>query len=210
MVTGPPTRMPVTNPEFETVATPLFDELQVTTRPVSTAPETSRIVAISCTEARGVRDGDAGDTVTVATGGGVTVTVAEPSCPSLVATIVTGPPIVTAVTSPDEETVATPVFVELQVTARFASVFPCASRGDALSCTVPPTTTDEDGGETTTEATGGGGSVPPLQAMITVRQAATPVRRTRRKAGGPDTFFRACPVRRVGVSKGRTTFMELL
>ena len=79
MMTGPPTRIPVTNPEPETVATPLFDELHVTTRPDSTAPEASRIVALSCTTAEGVRDGDAGETLTVATGGGITVTVAEPS-----------------------------------------------------------------------------------------------------------------------------------
>jgi hypothetical protein len=207
MVTGPPTRIPVTNPEPETVATALFDELQVTTRPVSTAPEASRVVAESCTTAKGVRDGDAGETLTVATGGGVTVTVADPSCPSLVATIVTGPPMVTAVTSPVEETVATAVFVELHVTVRLARVPPWASRGVAVSCTVPPTMTDDDGGETRTDATGGGGSVPPLQAATTVRHAARIARRTPRR-GRFHAFFRGRAD--AGVWTRGTTFMELL
>jgi hypothetical protein len=173
MVTGPPTTRPITSPEFDTVATALFDELHVTTRPVNTAPDASRVVAESCTAARGVKDGDAGDTLTVATGGGITVTVAEPSCPSLEATIVTGPPIVTAVTRPVDETVATAVLVEVQVTVRFVRLPPWASRVVAESCAVPPTTIEDVGGDTSTEATGGGGSVLPLHAASTVRHAAT-------------------------------------
>lgn len=107
IVTGPPAATAVTSPAPETVATPLFDDVQDTTRPVRVAPEASRVVAVSCWTAPGVNVVDAGDTVTDATGGGVTVTLAEPSWPSLVATIVTGPPIATAVTSPEVETVAT-------------------------------------------------------------------------------------------------------
>jgi hypothetical protein len=64
------------------------------------------------------------------------VTVAEPSCPSLEATIVTGPPTVTAVTCPDEETVATAVLVDVHVTVRPVSVPPAASRVVALNWTV--------------------------------------------------------------------------
>jgi hypothetical protein len=74
--------------------------------------------------------------LTVATGGGVTVTTAEPSWPSLVATMVTGPPTVTAVTSPVVETVATAVFVDDHVTVRFWRLPPWASRGVAVSCVV--------------------------------------------------------------------------
>ena len=136
IVTGPPTVIPVTRPEPDTVATALFDEVHETTRPVTIVPEASRIVAESCTPLKGVKVDDAGDTLTVATGGGVTVTVAEPSCPSLVATMVTGPPTVTAVTSPVVETVATAVFVDDHVTVRFWRLTPAASRGVAVSCVV--------------------------------------------------------------------------
>lgn len=206
MVTGPPTRTPITSPEFDTVAMALFDEVHVTTRPVSTAPEASRVVAESWTAARGVKDGDAGETLTEATGGGVTVTVAEPSCPSLEATIVTGPPTVTAVTRPVEETVATEVLVEVQVTVRFVRLPPWASRVVAVSCTVPPTTTEDVGGDTSTEATGGGGSVLPPHATITVRHAARAARRPRRP-GTSHAFFRGRVGRSVVVG-GSTTFME--
>lgn len=208
MVTGPPTRMPVTSPEFDTVATALFDELHVTTRPVKAAPEASRVVAESCTTERGVNDGDAGETLTEATGGGMTVTVADPSCPSLDATMVTGPPMVTAVTRPVDETVATAVFVDVQVTVRLERLPPWASRVEAVSCTVWPTVIDDDGGETTTDATGGGGSVLPPQATATVRHAISVPRRTR----CPDpshASFRGRAARRVDVCRRRTTFMEL-
>jgi hypothetical protein len=133
IVTGPPTETPVTTPELDTVATFVFDDDQVIKGSVNVAPDASRSVAVSAVVDPGVTDAEAGATVTVATGGGVTVTVADPSCPSLVATMVTGPPIVTAVTRPVDETVATLVLVELQATVRFVSVPPCASRGVAVS-----------------------------------------------------------------------------
>ena len=123
-------------------------------------------------------DGDPGATLTVATGGGVTVTLAEPSCPSLEATIVTGPPTVSAVTRPDDETVATAVFVDDHETVRFVRLLPWASLGCAVSCVVWPTEMVVDGGETATDATGAGGAaLSPLHAASTVRQAARPKRR---------------------------------
>jgi hypothetical protein len=67
-----------------------------------------------------------GVTVTVATAGSVTVTVAVPVLPSLVAVIVAVPP-ATPVTTPDEETVAILVALELHVTVRPVSTFPAAS-----------------------------------------------------------------------------------
>ena len=119
--------------------------------------------------------------MTLATGGGVTMTVAEPSWPSLEATIVTGPPTATAVTMPDEETDATAVLIDVHVTVRPVKAVPWASRGVAVSCAVCPTESVDAGGVTCTEATGAGGSVPPpLQAKSAVRQAArivvTPLR----------------------------------
>ena len=188
MVTGAPTVMPVTSPEPDTVATALFEEVHVTTRPVSTAPEASRVVAESCTEARGVKDGDAGETLTDATGGGTTVTVAEPSCPSLEATIVTGPPTVSAVTRPDDETEATAVFVDDHDTARFVRLLPWASRGCAVSCCVWPRVMVVEGGVTATDATGAGGAaLSPPHAASTVRQAERPKRRraVRRRSDEP-------------------------
>ena len=188
MVTGPPIAIPVTSPAPETVATPLFDDDHVTVRPVSVAPETSRSVGTSWMTAPGVSVGDPGATLTVATGGGVTVTTAEPSCPSLEATIVTGPPTVRAVTRPDDETVATAVLVDVHVTVRFARLLPWASFGCAFSCVVSPTAMVLDGGVTATDATGAGGPEPsPPQAASTVRQARRPKRRlpVRRRSGEP-------------------------
>jgi len=79
-----------------------------------------------------------GATVTVETGMAVTVTVAFPVLPSLVAVIVVlpGP---TPVTTPLEETVAMPLLPEVQVTARPFSNVPNESLVVADSVVVPPT-----------------------------------------------------------------------
>jgi len=74
----------------------------------------------------------AGLTVTDATGTGVTVTVAVPLFPSLVAVIV-AVPTVTPVTSPVADTVATDVALVAHVTTRPDSGFPAASFGVAVS-----------------------------------------------------------------------------
>jgi hypothetical protein len=66
------------------------------------------------------------ETVTLATGARVTVTLACPVTPSLVATMFALPAPI-AVTYPEEETVATPVFELVQVTVRPVSTFPPAS-----------------------------------------------------------------------------------
>lgn len=206
IVTGPPTATAVTIPPDDTVATPLFEVDQLTTRPVSVVPAASRNVAESCTVAPGVRFCVDGDTATVATGGGTTVTVAEPSCPSLEATIVTGPPTATAVTIPVDDTVAMAVFVEDQVTVRPARAPPWASRGVAVSWVVCPVASVDVGGVTATDATGGGGSVPPLHARITVRQAVKMMRTARVTRIVPGRFFRDQRV--VSVRVGSPPFME--
>lgn len=86
-------------------------------RPVSAFPCASRGVAVICCVPPVVRFTLAGATVTDATGTAVTVTVAVPLCPSLVAVIV-APPGATAVTVPLGATVATPVLLELQAIVR--------------------------------------------------------------------------------------------
>jgi hypothetical protein len=202
IVTGPPAATPVTTPP-DTVAMPVFDDDQLTVRPVNVAPDASRNVAANVVVDPGVTEADVGAMVIVATGGGMTVTVADPSCPSLDATIATGPPIVTAVTSPADETVAILVLVELHETVRFARVPPCASRGVAVSWTVCPTDIECDDGETRTDATGGGGSVPPPQATRSVRHVVSATRASglavHCNGTGLDTLFRARSRPGVGV-----------
>jgi hypothetical protein len=121
-----------------------------------------------------------GVTATEATGC-VTVTVAVPLCPSLVAVIV-AVPAATPVTSPLPLTVATADALVAQVTTRPVSAFPTESRGVAVSCTVAPTPTLAVAGLTVTVATGIWLTVtvavplfPSLVAVIVTLPAATAV-----------------------------------
>ncbi len=107
IVTGPPGNRPVTSPVLDTEARNPSDVLQVTARPVSTLPWSSRSTALNCTVAPAAMLDVGGDTVTVATAASTTVTCAAPDTPSMVAVIVTGPPTVTPVTAPPCDTVAT-------------------------------------------------------------------------------------------------------
>src|SRR5439155_423585 len=123
----------------------------------------------------------AGVIVTDATGTGVTVTVAVPLCPSLVAVIV-AVPAVTPVTSPPALTVATAVLLLPQLTGRPDNGLPLASFGVAVSCTVWPTGTDAVLGLTVTDATGTVLTViaavplfPSLVAVSVAAPTATPV-----------------------------------
>ena len=112
-----PGATPVTTPAADTVAIEgaLLDH--ITTRPVSTVPLASRVVALNVTLWPIAVDADDGATVTVATGTFATVTVAEPMTPSIVA-LMTAAPDETAVTIPAPETVATPGDPLDQVTVR--------------------------------------------------------------------------------------------
>jgi len=123
---------------------------------------------------------DAGVTATVATGTGVTVILAVPLCPSLVAVIVAAP-VATAVTSPVEFTLAVAVLLLDQLMVRPESGLPFASFGVAVSCTVCPTCTLADAGLTATDATGTLLTVildeplcPSEVAVIVATPAATP------------------------------------
>jgi hypothetical protein len=122
-----PTAVTVAGEPFAlTVSTAVLLETQVTVRPVSTTVLASLVVAVSCWVPPTVI-GVAGDeTVTVATGAGVTVRVALPVLPSLVAMML-AVPTVTAVTTPWPSTVATAVLAELHASARPVSMFPFAS-----------------------------------------------------------------------------------
>src|SRR5437773_3855237 len=117
-------------------------------------------------------------------GGGagvVTVTLAVPLFPSLVAVIV-AVPAATPVTSPPVETVAALALFVAQLMLRPLSAVPLASLGVAVSCTVAPTSSAGAGGATVTDATGTGVTVtvavplfPSLVAVIVAVPAATVV-----------------------------------
>jgi hypothetical protein len=148
-----PGATPVTNPALDTVATPTSELAQVTVRPASAAPPASRGVTDSCVVPPTVTEAVSGVTATLATGTAVTVTLAVPNCPSLVAVTVADPG-ATPVTSPALDTVATPVSELLHVTTRPVRVAPLADRGAAVNCVLEPTTTELVAGVTWTEATG--------------------------------------------------------
>jgi hypothetical protein len=160
-----PAARPVTSPVLALMlATPLLaGMLHVTTRSVTTTPRVSLTVAVSRTFAPATTLAAA--TVTLATGALVTVTVAEPLFPSLVAV---------AVTEPAERPVTSPVFALMlayglfgmvHVTARSVTTTPRVSLTVAVSCALLPTTTLT--GATATLATG-------ALATVTVADPLTP------------------------------------
>src|SRR5207245_11137746 len=102
---GPPLATADTRPRGETVATVVGLDVHATVRPVSVVPLASLRVTVSCTVPPTGRVAGAGLTTTVATGTSVTVTVALPVRPSLVAVIV-AVPAATPFTSPLLLTVA--------------------------------------------------------------------------------------------------------
>lgn len=125
----------VTSPLAFTEATAEFALDQVITRPVSTLLLASRVVALSWEVFPTCTLGVAGETETVATGMGaavVTVTVALPDWPSLVA-VTCVVPAPTAVTRPLELTVATLVFALDQLMTRPVSTVLLASRVVAVN-----------------------------------------------------------------------------
>ena len=121
VIVAPPAAFAVTSPLELTVATVVLLLAQVTVRPVSTFPTESFRVAVSCAVPPTGEVTVAGVTVTVATGAGVggavTVTVDEPTLPSLVAVMVAEPAAL-PVTSPLVLTVATVVLLVAHVTVR--------------------------------------------------------------------------------------------
>jgi hypothetical protein len=145
-------------PLDETVATEPLLVLQATVWPLNGFPEASFTVAVRFVVAPMLTVADDGDTLTDATvgagGGGAVTTICDvPLFPSLVAVMV-ALPAPTAVTSPADDTVATPLLLDDQEIWRPASAFRLASSGVAVNATVAPTSTDADDGVTATDATG--------------------------------------------------------
>jgi len=84
VIVAGPAATPVTSPVDETVATALLLVVHVTARPVSTFPDASFVVAVSCTVAPTLTVAIAGLTVTDATGAdGVVVPPPPPQAASM-------------------------------------------------------------------------------------------------------------------------------
>ena len=116
-----------------TVRAPVLLETQVIVRPVKMLLFASRVVAVSCWVVPRIIGVVGAETVTLATGAGVTVSAALPVFPSLVA-IMFALPVLTAVTRPVvDETVATAVLSELHEIVRPVSVRPWESSKVALA-----------------------------------------------------------------------------
>jgi hypothetical protein len=139
-------------PNASIVATAMLLELQVIARPVSVLPDASRSVAVAEVVPFGAITDAPRLTDTVATETAVTVNVALPATPSLVAVMFVVP-VPTGVTTPEVFTVATAVFVELHAIVRPWSALPPASRVVAVAVTDWPSPTLVALNETLTDAT---------------------------------------------------------
>jgi hypothetical protein len=171
-----PTAIPVTTPEGETVATAVLLEFQVIDRPVRIALLESNVVAVACDVPTAVIEVGRSETVTDATGTGVTVIADVPLFPSLVAVMVAVPS-APAVTSPLTSTVAIVTSLDVQATTRPVKTLLAASRVTAVSCVVEPTTTPAVLGVTATDATGTGVTVSvalPLWVSLMAVMCAVP------------------------------------
>jgi hypothetical protein len=177
VIVAEPGATPVTTPALETVAAAVLLDVHDTVRSVTTVPFTSLTVAASVVVLPAMTLTVAGVTVTLPTGMEVTVTVALPLLPSLVAVIV-AEPAATPVTTPVAETVATPVLLDDQVTVRSSRVTPFASFTVATNGVVCPTVTLGVAGDTTTLPTGAGATVTvvlPLTFSLVAVMVAVPV-----------------------------------
>lgn len=148
-----PGETPVTSPVPFTVAVLASAEDQAIVRPLRTLPFESRSVTDSWTVPPVMTDAECGLTLTEATDGALTVTLAVPLLPSLVARIV-AEPTATAVTKPSLETVATDVFDDDQVMVRPPNAVPSESRGVAAKVMVSPGTSEAVVGFNVTVDTG--------------------------------------------------------
>jgi hypothetical protein len=181
VIVAVPSATGVTTPVADTVAIEGSEVLQATVRPVSVVPFASRVVAVSVCVVVSGTDTVAGDTVTVATGAVVMVTVRVASFPSLDA-VMSAVPSAPAVTSPVFETVATEGFDVVHTVVRSVSVAPRASRKVAVICCVPPRNTVATSGAMVTDATAAGTTVtaswpcfPADDAITSVWPTETPV-----------------------------------
>jgi hypothetical protein len=153
MMLAVPAATAVTRPVPDTVAILVLSEDQAMTRPVNTLLFASRVVAVACV-VWPIWIGEAArDTLTEATGIGVTVSVALPVWPPLAA-MMWAVPTASAVTVPLLDTVATAVLSEVHVTVRPVNTLLAASRSIALAWAFCPTFMVPGESATLTLATG--------------------------------------------------------
>jgi hypothetical protein len=194
-----------TNPLESTVATAGETLDHVTTRPSSTLPARSRSWAFACVVPPSTTLADVKLTATLATGTGVTVSMALPERPSLVAVIVAEPG-ATALAVPLPLIAATAGFDVVHVTGRAVSSAPVSSRSFAVTCVVPPATRLAAPRFAVTLATGTGSTVsvalparPSLVAVIVAVPGVTartvPKPSTLRTAGSELDHLTTRPVR---------------
>ena len=137
MIVADPAATEVTNPDDETVAAEVSDDDHVTVAPDITDPAASFTVAVSvAVSPTAEKASEVGESATVAATC-ETVTEADPLAEPEVAVIVVDPA-ATEVTKPVDETVATPVFVDAQVTVGLEITVPPASLTVALRVVVSP------------------------------------------------------------------------
>lgn len=129
VIVAVPTAMPRTEPVELTVAIDVLLDVHVIGSPVTVLPDQLRIVAAACVVPPTATEATETDIVDTPA---VTEIVADPDCPSLVAVMVAlpGP---TAVTTPAEDTFATPLLLVFQATARSVSWFEFASSTTAVA-----------------------------------------------------------------------------
>jgi hypothetical protein len=137
VIVAVPTTKPVATPACVTVATVVLLELQVITRPVTTAPLMSLVVAVKAVVEPLATPAVNGATVTLPTGIGVTVTLEVPDFPSLVAVIVVVPGL-EPVTTPPELTLATSGLLDDHATMRFVTTVPLTSVTVTVNGVVAP------------------------------------------------------------------------
>jgi hypothetical protein len=182
-----------------TVATATSLELQVVVRPVRVFPAASRREAVICCVCPTTRLAVAGERVIEATGTGVTVRVAEPARPSIVATMSVDPGANAAI-APDPSTIATLWLLLDHETDRFDSALPDASREVAVAVDLAPTWRIELASDTETEAvvaTGGaeGAGAKPLSPphAVETSTAVSRIDRFKRSILSPRTRYSNAP-----------------
>jgi len=170
VIVAVPAATPVTRPLVLTEAIEVLLLDQLTVRPVRMLPAASFSVAVAWSVPRTTTLGDARLTVTDATGTSVTVMVAEPLLPSLVAVIV-AVPAATPVTRPLVFTEAIEELLLDQLTVRPVRMVPLASFSIAVAWSVPPITTLGDARLTVTDDTGARTTTTPVMEVPCTAQS---------------------------------------
>jgi hypothetical protein len=148
-----PALTPVARPLLLTVATLVALLAHVNVTPLMVLPLLSFAVALNCWVPPTATEGDAGDTVMVATAGEVTVSVSAELVTPLAEAVIWDVPALTPVARPLLLTVATLGAPLAQVNVTPLMTLPLLSFAVALNCCVLPTATEGDDGATAMVAT---------------------------------------------------------